>query len=72
MVALALFGAPPDEALAYTLTTGAELLVTFAIFLGEGYLVRQTPEEQARVAGLFKRLEGGAEAQGGDGMASGA
>lgn len=72
VVALALLGAPPDEALAWTLTTGAELLVTFAIFLGEGYLVRKTPEEQARVAGLFERLEGGLEAQAGDGEASGA
>ena len=58
VVALALFGVPPDEALSWTLTTGAELLVTFAIFLGEGYLFRQTTEEQARVDGLFRRLEG--------------
>lgn len=58
MLAEKLFGGPPSEALAWTLTTGAELLVTFAVFLGEGYFFRQTPEEKARVETLFAQIEG--------------
>lgn len=57
-IALAVFGGSPDEALSWTLTTAAELLVSFALFFGEGYLSRQTPEEQQRVDALFQRLEG--------------
>ena len=38
--------------------TGGELAVSLAAFLGEGFLFRHTPEEQARVDSLFARLRG--------------
>lgn len=56
-VCAVLFGEAPGEALAWTVTTGAELLVAFAIFLLEGFVSEQTPEERRRVQSLFDRLE---------------
>lgn len=53
---MALTGEAPSEALAWTITTGAELLVAFAIFIGEGFISRMSEDEQERVDGLFERL----------------
>lgn len=58
---IALSGQAPDDALAWTLTTGAELLVAFAVFFLEGVFSEQTPEEKERVANLFERLRGSPE-----------
>ena len=41
--------------------TGAELLVTFAVFYIEGMVSRRTPEEEERVQALFRQLEGEGE-----------
>ncbi len=38
--------------------TGAELVVCAGVFFLEGWLFKQTPEEQARVEALFEELEG--------------
>lgn len=43
----------------WTVYTGLELLVTFVVFFGEGYLRRMPAEEAARVDALFAELEGG-------------
>jgi len=40
----------------WTVYTGGELLVTFAVFLGEGYLSKLTPEETERVDELFEQI----------------
>lgn len=53
---MALWGDAPPEALAWTMSTGAELAVAFAIFMGEGAINRMNADEQARVDGLFRRL----------------
>ncbi|HIE50337.1 MAG TPA: hypothetical protein EYP85_01140 [Armatimonadetes bacterium] len=49
-------GYPPSEELAWTLYTGAELLVTLGIFLLEGRLGRMTEQEETRVEALFAQL----------------
>lgn len=62
-----LFGTTPAEAgvyaqaIAWSIYTGAELFVAFAIFVAEGYISAQTPEEKARVTALFARLRGAGE-----------
>ncbi len=53
---LHLTGNAPSEAMAWTLFTGAELAVAFAIFIVEGYLWKHTPEEQERIDALFEQL----------------
>jgi SSS family solute:Na+ symporter len=55
-IALSLFGGPPSEAFAWTLNTGAELIVAFGIFFLEGYVNHHTPEEQQRVDAMFSRI----------------
>ncbi|MFQ5808279.1 MAG: Na+:solute symporter [Armatimonadota bacterium] len=44
------------QAIAWCLYTGAELFVAFAIFIGDGYISVQPPEERGRVTALFERL----------------
>ncbi len=41
----------------WTVFTGGELLVTFVVFLGEGYLRKRPPEEVERVNALFDQIE---------------
>ena len=60
-VCLALFGEAPGEALAWTVTTGAELGIAFAIFCLEGFIGERTPEERKRGQDLFDRLNGRTE-----------
>jgi len=43
--------------------TGAEMLVSFGIFFGEGFIFKQTPEEKARVDELFEQLTGKTDAE---------
>ncbi len=43
---------------AWVIFTGGELLVTFGIFLGEGYMNKLTPEEQENVDQLRRQVEG--------------
>jgi SSS family solute:Na+ symporter len=49
---------PYERAIAWSIYTGAELVVAFAIFIGEGYISAQTDEERTRVTALFARLGG--------------
>ncbi len=64
---LSWFGEPPGEALSWTITTGAELIVTFAAFVLEGYVFRHSAQEQEKVDGLFARLEGSPAEEDSDG-----
>ncbi|MGD9495132.1 MAG: Na+:solute symporter [Armatimonadota bacterium] len=40
----------------WTVFTGGELLVTFAVFLGEGYLFKMPPDEAQRAAELLEQV----------------
>ena len=40
----------------WTVFTGGELLVTFGVFFGEGYLGKLSPDEEARVDDLFEQI----------------
>lgn len=40
----------------WTVYTGGELLVTFGVFLGEGYIGKMTPEERERVDELMEQV----------------
>ena len=42
----------------YAVYTGAELAASLAVFLAEGFICKQSPEEQERVEELFARLDG--------------
>ncbi len=55
-LAYLIWGQTDNEPLNWTITTGAELLVAFSIFIVEGFISRQSDEEQQRVRGLFSRL----------------
>jgi len=57
LVVRALTGHPPSDELAWTLYTGAELSVTFGIFLLEGRLGRMTEGEERKVEALFAQLK---------------
>lgn len=48
----------PGKGAAWVVSTGAEMAVSFGIFLLDGVVSRQTPAERARVEALFAQLEG--------------
>jgi SSS family solute:Na+ symporter len=64
---MSLFGTTPAEAgthaqaIAWSIYTGAELLVAFSIFIAEGYISAHTEEEKSRITALFARLRGASD-----------
>lgn len=52
----------PGKGAAWVMSTGVEMAVSFGVFLLDGLISKQTPEEKARVDRLFAQLDGRAPA----------
>jgi SSS family solute:Na+ symporter len=51
------YAALTGQATPFALYTGLELLASFAVFFGEGFISKHTPDEKTRIDGLFARLK---------------
>ncbi|HOC24813.1 MAG TPA: sodium/solute symporter [bacterium] len=51
------YAALAGQATPFALYTGLELLASFIVFYGEGFISKHTPEEKKRIDGLFARLK---------------